>query len=151
VLVPCCLILLTLLSAIPARLERIPVESSTFPGNAKPKHGLRLTIDRAGSTPTVTGRCGSKRRMALGPTWPIAASACDRAAQLAFGAAILRVSGQIEIAEGAARGKQSSRSPIRTWREVKVSVYETENSDDLSSSVTASSMLTTAARQFRRS
>ena len=83
--------------------------------------------------------------------WPLGPTLADRSIRVVIeprnwrsARAVLRVSGQIEIAEGAARGQTIVPIPqSEAWREVKVSVYENgELLDDVSDSATASSILT---------
>ena len=127
-----CLILLTLLAAIPARLEASSGGVIQLPqGNKKPKNGLRLTIDSR-----WVDANGYRPVRIEAANWPLGPTLADRSIRVVIeprnwrsARAVLRVSGQIEIAEGAARGQAILPIPqSEAWREVKVSVYENGDS-----------------------
>ncbi len=122
------LILLILLAAMPARLEAYSGGVIHLPqGNKKPKNGLRLTID----TRWVDAN-GYRPVRIEAINWPLGPTLADRSIRVVIEPSswrgsrpAIRVSGRIEIPEGAARGETVLAVPQSDqWGSIWVMAYE---------------------------
>ena len=121
------LVLLAILVAIPARLDAYSGAVFYWPQGAKPKHGLRLTIDARG----VDANGYRPVRVEVA-TWPPGPALADRSIRVVLEPRnwraqrpTIRVSGQIEIPEGATRGETILAIPQSDqWGSLTVSTYE---------------------------
>jgi hypothetical protein len=121
------LILLAILVALPARLAAYTGDVFHWPQGIKPKHGLRLTVD----TRWVDANGYRPVRVAVA-TWPPGPTLADRSIRVVLEPRnwraqrpTIRVSGQIEIPEGATRGETILAIPQSDqWGSLAVSTYE---------------------------
>jgi hypothetical protein len=121
------LILLAILVALPARLTAYTGDVFHWPQGIKPKHGLRLTVD----TRWVDANGYRPVRIEVA-TWPPGPTPADRSIRVVIEPRhwraqrpTIRVSGRIEIPEGATRGKTILAIPQSDqWGSLAVSTYE---------------------------
>ncbi len=132
------LLLAGLVAAIPSRSEADSGGIFNLPqGGMKPKHGLQLVID----TRWVEGN-GYLPVRVTAHNWPPGPTVADRSIRIVlqpsswqWGRGTVRVTGYVEIPEGATRGQTTVAVPHSdAWASMEVRVYENGRSlDDLSS------------------